>query len=139
LWLLVSRCDLWNALDAPAHDLLAEQPAPYGLAFAWLERHLSDHGPEDAAALLARLAAEDFGAQGAALVRRLEGLHANEPSVDVQDQLRRVIDRLRLQAIDDELKLIFESGELSDLTAARARDLDRQRAELKHRLTAASA
>jgi DNA primase len=137
LWLLVSRCELWNALDAPAHDLLAEQPAPYGLAFAWLERHLNEHGAEDPAALLGRLAAEDFGPQGAALVQRLEGLHANEPSVDVQDQLRRVVDRLRLQAIDDELKLIFESGELSAPTAARARDLDRQRAELKHRLTAA--
>jgi len=137
LWLLVSRCELWNALDAPAHDLLAEQPAPYGLAFAWLERHLNEHGAEDPAALLGRLAAEDFGPQGAALVQRLEGLHANEPSVDVQDQLRRVVDRLRLQAIDDELKLIFESGELSAPTAARARDLNRQRAELKHRLTAA--
>ncbi len=92
---------------------------------------------EDPAALLGRLAAEDFGPQGAALVQRLESLHANEPSVDVQDQLRLVVDRLRLQAIDDELKLIFESGELSEPTAARARDLDRQRAELKHRLTTA--
>jgi DNA primase len=136
LWLLITRCELWNALDASAHDLLAEQPAPYGPAFAWLERHLNEHGAESATALQHRMSTEDFGTQGPALVHRLQGLHANEPDVDLQQQLGIVVDRLHLQAIDEELKLIFESGELSPDAAGRARELNRRRAELKQRLTA---
>jgi DNA primase len=134
LWLLVSRCELWDTLGQDAHDLLAEQPLPHGPAFAWLERHLHEHGAEAADALLQRLSAEDLGAQGDALVRRLQGLHANEPSVDLQAQLLVVLDRLRLQEIDDELKLMFESGDLSEAATARAQELHRRRAEMKHRL-----
>ena len=46
-----------------------------------------------------------------------------------------MLDRLRLQAIDDELKLLFDSGELSEAALAHARELDRRRADLKQRLT----
>jgi DNA primase len=135
LWLLVSSCELWDTLDTASHDLLVEQPAPYGLAFAWLERHVHEHGAENATSLLQRLQGEDLGGQGDALVRRLQSLHANDPGVDLGQELQIVLDRLRLQAVDDELKLLFESGELSEQAAARARELNARRADLKRLLT----
>jgi DNA primase len=136
LWLLVMRCELWETLSSPAHDLLAEQPAPYGPAFAWLERHLHEHGPEQPAVLLQALAAEDLGPQGPALVQRIGQLHELEPGVDVAQELTLVLDRLQLRALEDERKLLLESGPLSDTDAAHARELLQRWADLKKRLPA---
>jgi DNA primase len=119
--------------------MLAEQPAPYGPAFAWLERHLSEHGPQIAAALLQQLPVDELGPQGPALARRIALLHENEADVDLARELALVLGRLRLQRLDDELKLLFESGDLAGDVADRARELHRQRAQLKQQLAAGGA
>jgi DNA primase len=134
LWLLVMRSELWDGLSAPAHDLLAEQPAPYGPAFAWLERHLHEHGPEQPAVLLQALGQEDLGPQGPGLVQRIAQLHEMEPGVDVAQELALVLDRLQLRALEDERKLLLESGPLSSEEAAHARELLQRWADLKKRL-----
>jgi DNA primase len=136
LWLMVSRSEMWHDIDGAAHDLLAEQPAPYGAAFAWLERHLSEHGAETAEALLQQLPADELGAQGPALVRRISLLHENDAAIDLRRELAIVLGRLRLQALDEELKLLYESGDLSDDATERARALSHRRADLKRQLSA---
>ncbi len=136
LWLLVARCELWDQLSAPAHDLLADQPPPHGPAFAWLERHLHEHGPEQPSVLLEALAREDIGPQGPALVQRIGQLHEMEAGVDVAEELTLVLDRLELRALEDERKLLLESAPLSEEEAARARELLRRCADLKKRLPA---
>jgi DNA primase len=135
LWLLLARCELWNQLSPASHDLLADQPAPYGPAFAWLERHLNDRGPESHATLVAEMAAEDFGPQGQALVQRLAQLHEPEAEVDLAKDLAIVLDRLQLRALEDEQRLLAESGDLSEAAIARARELHYQCADLKKKLT----
>jgi DNA primase len=138
LWLLVTRCDLWNDLSAPSHDMLAEQPAPYGPAFAWLERHLNDHGPENAAALMQEMQQQDLGPQGPGLVERIALLHTNAETVDLQQELRIVLDRLHIQAIKDEQRLLVESGLAGEEMSARYRELQRQFDDLNKRLNAVS-
>ncbi|MEW6704820.1 MAG: DNA primase [Pseudomonadota bacterium] len=134
LWLLVIRCELWDTLGPSAHDLLADQPAPYGPAFAWLERHLHEHGPAQSQVLLEALAQQDLGPQGPALVHRIAQLHEVEPGVDLAQELTLVLDRLLLRALEDERKLLLESGPLSDQDAAHARELLQRWADLKKRL-----
>lgn len=136
LWLLVMRCELWDGLATPAHDLLADQPAPYGPAFACLERHLHEHGPEQPAVLLQVLSGEDLGPQGPSLVQRIAQLHELEPEVDLGQELALVLDRLQLRALEDERKLLLESGPLSEEEALRARELLQHWADLKKRLPA---
>jgi len=50
-------------------------------------------------------------------------------------QLAIVMDRLRLQAIEDELKQLFESGDLSPDAQQRGKELSLDRARLKASLT----
>jgi DNA primase len=126
LWLLVCRCELWNELGAACHDLLADQPAPYGPAFAWLERHLNEHGPESTAALLADMQQQDFGPQGAALAERISQLHEPAPGEDLQSDLRLVVDRFRREVLKDEQKLLIESGLSTLEMEQRYRELQRE-------------
>jgi DNA primase len=135
LWLLVSRCELWNELSPASHDLLAEQPAPFGPAFSWLERHLNEHGPERAEALLQQMPAEEFGPQGPVLLQRIAGFHANDPGVDPGEQLRRVLDQLAREAIRDEMNLLVETGMAGGEMAQRYRELQHQFADLNKRLS----
>jgi DNA primase len=132
MWLLLYRCDLWAALPGDAHDLLVEQPAPFGAAFAWLERHVEEHGPSAAAALIDALGEHAQAAgSGTEWVRRLAELHPPAPEDDLQAELQAVLRSLQLQAVEDELQLLSESGELSDDAARRLRELVDRRAALK--------
>lgn len=131
LWLLVSQCELWNDLSPSSHDLLAEQPAPFGPAFAWLERHLNEHGPEQAQALLQQMPAADFGPQGPVLLERITAFHANDPGVDLRQELALVLDQLTRKAIKDEMDLLVESGLAAGEMVQRYRELQRQLADLK--------
>jgi DNA primase len=136
LWLLLARCELWNELPAAAHDRLASQPAPYGPAFAWLERHLNEHGAETAEALLAQMPADELGPQGPALQRRVAEFHDNDPGVDLAAQLGWVLDELELKMLKEEMDLLVESGLADPAMTARYRELQQRFADLKQKLAA---
>ncbi|MBX3608118.1 MAG: DNA primase [Piscinibacter sp.] len=131
LWLLVQHVDLWSRLDGESHDLLADQDAPYGGLFACLERGLLEHGPQARAAVLAELQAHAEQAGCVDVVSRIAAFHPPEPSSDLGTELAIVLRRLRLQAIEEELKLLFESGDLSPDAQQHGRELGQQRARLK--------
>jgi DNA primase len=132
IWLLLHRCELWSALDGESHDVLAAQPAPYDMFISCIEQCLDEHGPIAPPALLealtSRALAQDDGV--AALVR-IAALHAPEPGADFAHELALVIGKLRLQAVDDELKLLFESGVQSADAQRRSRELMDTRRKLK--------
>ena len=139
IWLLLHRCDLWATLDGESHDMLAAQAAPYDMFFSCIERNLQEHGPIAAPALLAQLRekAETEG-EGMAIVSRIAAFHDPEPKGELASELALVLDKLRLQAVEDELTLLFASGELSDDAQRRSRQLGAERSRLKaefaHRL-----
>jgi len=132
LWLLLHRSELWAALDNESHDMLAEQPAPYDAFFAGVERTVLEHGPLAAAALMEELRALPQGdGDHRTVLARIAGFHDPEPQTDIGLELNRTLDGLRLQSVEEELKLMFESGPLSPDAQARCRQLMEQRARLK--------
>lgn len=134
LWLLVQRSDLWQTLDGESHDLLARQAAPYEAFFGCLERSWHDHGPLGAAALLDELRAQAEAVGAEAVIGRIAAFHEPDPSADLVRELAILLDRLRLQAVEDELKLLFDSGALSPDAQQRGKELMAIQARLKAEL-----
>ncbi|HEY1394026.1 MAG TPA: DNA primase, partial [Methylibium sp.] len=134
-WLLLHRCESWDGLSAEVQALLAEQPAPYGAAFALIERQLHEHGPLGFDALAAELERNDPSVAG--LATRVAQLHGLSPEIDVAAELRIVADRLQLQSVEEELQLLFESGALSEEASRRGKELIQRRAQLKSQAGAA--
>jgi DNA primase len=132
IWLLLQRCELWAALDGESHDLLAAQPSPYEMFFGRIEQCVHEHGPLAHAALLGELrdkSQQDH--EGLAALSRIAGFHDPEPGADIGHELSLVIAKLRLQAVDDELKLLFDSGVQSPDAQRRSRELMEARRRLK--------
>ena len=134
-WLLVHDAQLWLNLPGDLHETLAQQPPPYNGFFAAIERIVHDQGPLPMATLLDDLRAS-LPAQGAdpgllLLIERVK--HFHEPGAEAQaaDELHAVLQRLRLQAVEDEIALLLESGELSESAVQRRGELMTLRAQLK--------
>jgi DNA primase len=134
LWLLVQRSDLWSTLDGESHDILAGEVAPYDMFFGCLERSLHEHGPLAAPALLAELRALADQEGGAAIISRVAAFHDPDPKMDLARELATVIDWLRLHAVEEELKLLFETGLQSPDAQRRSRELMTARSRLKAQL-----
>ncbi len=132
LWLLLQRCEMWSDLDSGSHDVLAAQSAPYDMFFSCIERCLHDQGPVAPSALLEALRAKaEAESEGSAVLARIAEFHDPEVGADVAQELSLVVSKLRLQAVDDELKLLFESGIQSPDAQLRSRELMAARRSLK--------
>ena len=132
-WLLARHTAAWLALPGDTHEFLAGQPAPYGQFFAGLERVLHDLGPITMPALIAELGRSDGEADDdlRGLLARLVGFHDVDDDEAPEVPIDAVLQRLRQQAVTEELKWLTESGELSDEATARRNALIRLTAELK--------
>ena len=138
LWLLLHRCELWSALDGQSHDLLASQASPYGLLFGAFEQIMLDHGPLASAAFLQQLRACAAPGSAEDVLKRIDAFQEPDQKMDFAQELRLVVDRLRLGAVEDELKLLFESGTLSPDAQERSRQLMGVRARLKAQFAASA-
>jgi len=132
IWLLLQRSELWAELDGVTHDLLAGQHSPYDGFFSGIERCVHEHGPLAPAAMMAELQATlPPGDEAAAVLSRIAAFHDPEPEANVAHELSLVVGKLRLQAVDEELKLLFDSGAQSPDTLRRSRELMEERKRLK--------
>jgi DNA primase len=138
LWLLLHRCDLWAGIDGEAHDMLAGQAAPYDMLFGGFEKVLLDHGPLACPAFLQELHALASPGVGQDALVRIQDLHEPDPKMDFERELRRVIDRMRLQAVEEELKELFQSSPLSTDAEERGKQLIGIQSRLKAQLAASS-
>jgi DNA primase len=130
-WLLLLRSDVVEHITGEEHELLADQPDPHGRFFAWMERTVHEHGPMAMPALLEHLAADAQAVAETELARRLAGLHDMDPAIDPAQEWRAAMRTLQLQAVNDELTLLIESGELSEAALVRRRELVDRRTLLK--------
>jgi DNA primase len=135
LWLLLHRCELWTALDGESHDILAAGGTPHDALFGGIERSLLEHGPIGHPALLEELRTLAQAEGSGAIVARVAAFHDPEPTMDFAQELRTLLDRLRLQAVEEELKSLFESGTLSPDAQQRGRHLMALQARLKSALS----
>ena len=138
LWLMLHRAELWWELDGDAHNLLADQAEPYAALFACVERCLHDHGPMNQAALLNEIThCVGSDERARATLDRIARFHDPETQTDLKLQMDLLLDQLRLQEVDHELKLLFESGLMSPDIQARSASLMQSRARLKATLAKA--
>ena len=138
LWLLLHRCELWAALDGEAHDMLAQQASPYGPLFAAFEQILLDHGPLNSTAYAQELRTSAAPGSGQDVLARISEFQEPDSTMNFERELRLVFDRMRLQAVEDELKQLFGSGPLSIDAQDRSRQLMNVRAHLKAKVAAAA-
>ena len=132
VWLLLRDSELWTRLDGESHDILGSQGAPYDLLFGAIERCVHEHGALAPSAMLAELGqASAQDATAAVVLARVAAFHDPEPDSDIGRELALVIAKLRLQAVDDELKLLFDSGAQSPDAQRRSRELMDERRRLK--------
>ena len=136
IWLLVQRSELWSQIDGDSHELLAAQPAPYDLLFGIIERSVHEHGALASAALMAEMRAHVSAnsaeeAAAANVLSRVASFHDAEPHADIANELTLVLEKLRLNAVDEELKLLFQSDLRSPDAQARGRALMEARRRLK--------
>ena len=141
VWALVSHSEFWEQLPGATHDLLCDQPTPYGAFFRWLDRLLIDQGLQPADALLALMRGgdpdappDDSGATPAdlsALAHRVTQFVDVPDNKDTVENLLHLIKPLELVALREELDLLTQSGELSEAAEARKLDLVRQTLAMK--------
>ncbi|AWI53534.1 DNA primase [Aquabacterium olei] len=141
VWALVSHSEFWEQLPGATHDLLCDQPAPYGAFFRWLDRLLIDQGLQPADALLALMRGGEDGAPAveadtspsdlAVLARRVMQFVDVPDNKDTVDNLLNLIKPLELVALREELDLLTQSGELSEAAEARKLELVRRTLAMK--------
>ena len=143
-WLLARHTAVWLDLPDESQRFLLAQPAPYSPFFSALERVLHEHGGITMQALLDELRSaqgqapdDDAGPAGLApLLDRLAGFHEVEDDAFPIAALESVMQQLRLDAMNEELKWLTESGDLSDAATARLKGLMPLRAEMKRAASA---
>ena len=143
VWALITHCEFWEQLPGPTHDLLCDQPLPYGGFFRWLDRLILDQGQVSQAELLARMrdprsedgpaADEDETLQAglAALAGRITQFVDVPDNRDTVAELINMIRPIELDALREELDLLLGAGELSEAAEARKMELFRLTAALK--------
>jgi len=138
-WVLVASSGTWEQLPASAHDILCDQPSPYGPFFRWLDRLLLDQGALEAADLLQGMREADGGPGGdgadaplSALAERITRLHDFGASAEHSlTDLLSLIRPLELEALREELDMLLQAGELSEAAEARKLELVRLTRDLK--------
>ena len=138
VWALISHSDFWEQLPSATQDLLCDQAAPYGEFFRWLDHTVLNHGPLPREELTRQMTAEpsDAGdhaeaAHFKALARRIAHFHELPDDQDTVTSLINLIKPLELVALRDELDLLTQSGELSEVAEARKMELVRLTLALK--------
>jgi DNA primase len=142
--IVLRHADLWLDLGDHAHEVLVGQPSPFGEFFAAVDRIIHDQGALPMAAMLHEMGVrnESPGGQphpdaaGAAeaapaLLRRLLELDDIGDEEQPRAQMDAVLHHLAEQAVDDELQMLAESGELSEAAMTRGRQLVAQRNHLR--------
>ncbi len=135
--IVLRRAETWARLGPDDHELLTGQPAPHGVLFAWVDRMLAEHGPTQASDLVELAAADEDRSTLLPLVERCAAFLDWDRPEDDADELPRIVERLRLQALEVELDLLLGTPGLSAEAMQHGRVLMQRRAELKNALGAA--
>jgi len=132
VWVLVCHSEFWEQLPSATHDLLCDQPAPYGEFFRWLDRMLLAQGllPAEALLQLMRGDAQDpehpeETGHFQPLAKRIAQFVDVPDNKDTVEQLMNLIRPIELVALREELDLLTQSGELSEAAEARKMELVR--------------
>jgi DNA primase len=133
LRLLLQHGDWWERLGHDDHELLHGLPAPHGELVGWLERRLADEGPAPWSAWREALRGEPLETAALKLVPEaaLDGPEAFE-------DLRRMLDRLWIEALKREETRLIEAARSDPAALAAYRAVHARRRTLELAATAAA-
>jgi DNA primase len=121
LRLLLRHSDWWEHLGAEDHELLHALGGTHGAAVSWLERQLTEHGPQTWDALHQALADEPWRDDALAWV------NAADPGEEQGlDDLRRVVHRLWIDQLGGQAQTLAASGATEREALERLRALHEQ-------------
>jgi DNA primase len=130
LRLLLRHSDWWERLSGEDHALLHELGGTHGEVVAWLERHLTEHGPEPWSRLDEAMAEEPWADSARAWLRG--GVAEEEQGFD---DLQRVLHRLWVVQLGEEAQAL-SAGNPDAEALARLRALHQRIAALKAQIAA---
>jgi DNA primase len=97
--LLLLHSDWWERLPAADHQLLHEVGGRPAEVVSWLERQITEHGPQTWAALAQAASSEPWAAEAAAWVDAAAAEDQQQPFADLERVLHRLwIDRLKIDS-----------------------------------------
>jgi DNA primase len=126
LRLLLRHSDWWERLSGADHELLHGMGGTHGEAVAWLERQLTEHGPQTWAALDGLLAEEAWADTARGWVA---GAAADEEQGF--EDLQRVLQRLWVEHLGQQAQALVETGATAVEDLQRLRALHEQIGRLK--------
>jgi DNA primase len=129
LRLLLRHNDWWELLSGEDQGLLHELGGVHGDALAWLERQITEHGPQTWAALDDAMSGEEWAAQARAWLTAVVADEAHG-----FEDLQRVLQRMWVNALGEHADAIASSGPDAE-GLARLRHLRERIASLKAALT----
>ncbi len=125
LRLLLRHNDWWEQLSGEDQGLLHELGGAHGAVLAWLERQITEHGPQTWSALDAAMEPESWAAQARAWLTAV----VSDEEHDFSD-LQRVLQRMWVVALGDDAQALA-SAEPDATGMARLRELRERIASLK--------
>ena len=127
--LLLSHMAFLEELTHDDHDALCAQPAPHGSLFSWLEAQFHEHGPLPWAVL--RESLRDHECEDLAL-KVMTGSHAQTEGAlqELRLELRDLLNRMQIEAIKEQQKLLVLQAEQDPSALERYRALEQKRAAL---------
>jgi DNA primase len=142
LRLLLRHSDWWERLGADDHELLHGMGGIHGEVIGWLERQLTEHGPQTWSALESALAQEPWHAEARAWVNTAtpdeEKRFAAAPDEEQHfDHLHRVMLALQMDKLNGEAQQLVAAAAENGATKERLRALRQQIARIKAALATA--
>jgi DNA primase len=142
LRLLLRHSDWWERLGADDHELLHGMGGIHGEVIGWLERQLTEHGPQTWSTLESALAHEPWHAEARAWVNTAspdeEKRFAAAPDEEQHfDHLHRVMQALQMDRLNGEAQQLVATATEDSATKERLRALRQQIARIKAALATA--
>ena len=128
--LLLSHMAFLEELTHDDHATLCALPAPHGQLFSWLEAQFHEHGPLAWAVLRESLREHECEALA---LKVMTGSHAQTEG-DIQElrvELRDLLNRMQIDAIKEQQKLLVLQAEQDPTALERYRALDTKRQALQ--------
>jgi DNA primase len=135
---LLSHPEAWDWLTPEDHHLLAGQPEPLGLLFAWLEGQWHEHGAQPWAVLQQAMAGQAFAGlanrlvtQALSLATPQTGDESDQTDDDLQRDLREMLNRMLIEDLKQRETLAIAQAASEPSALQTYRDLQARRLELE--------
>jgi DNA primase len=120
----------WDKLSGEDHTMLAEQPAPHGPLFAWIESQFHEHGPLPWGALREGLRDHPAETLALKLMSGSEMVSEVDPA-EAEKELRQLLDRMLVERLGAQMNLAIEASKADPSALQRYRELQQRKQALE--------